>query len=173
MNHGHANAPGANLRREAYARRPRAVIALGGMTVERATRVLLWLFGTAFVVSVVHYTDNYVNYDAYPQPGPDALLDPSAAQVGGSWFVFTAFGVLGLWLWFRGSITAAAVALTGYSVSGLVGFGHYTVSGAADMVWWRQTHIVADILCGLAIFGFAIWAAVRGPVRSEDVERVG
>ena len=146
------------------------------VTFQQATRVLLWLFGTAFVVSVVHYTDNYFNYDAYPQPGPDALIAPTAAQVGGSWFVFTALGVLGLWLWFRGNITAACVALTGYSVSGLIGFGHYSVSGATDMVWWRQTHIVADILCGIAIFGFAVWMALRGPqpaVASEDVERVG
>ena len=146
------------------------------MTNQLATRVLLWLFGTAFVVSVVHYTDNYFNYDDYPQPGPDALLAPTAAQVGGAWFVLTALGVLGLWLWFRGSITAAAVALTGYSVSGLIGFGHYTVSGATDMVWWRQTHVVADILCGIAIFGFAVWAALRGPrpvTESADVERVG
>jgi hypothetical protein len=135
------------------------------VTNQTATRILLWLFGTAFVVSVVHYTDNYVNYDEYPQPGPDALLAPTAAQVGGAWFVFTALGVLGLWLWFRGNITAAAVALTGYSVSGLIGFGHYTVSGATEMVWWRQTHIVADILCGIAILGFAVWAAVRGVSR--------
>src|SRR5690242_17532767 len=143
--------------------------------MERATRILLWLFGTAVVVSVVHYTDNYVNYDAYPQPADDALLDPSAAVVGGAWFVFTAFGALALWLWFRGRITAASIALTAYSVSGLIGFGHYTVSGATDMVWWRQTHIVADILCGIAIFGFALWMALRGPRphASAEVERVG
>ena len=138
------------------------------MTHQQATRVLLWLFGTAFVVSVVHYTDNYVNYDAYPQPGPDALIAPTAAQVGGAWFVFTALGALGLWLWFRGNITAACVALTGYSVSGLIGVGHYTVSGATDMVWWRQAHIVADILCGIAIFGFAVWMILRGRDRNEE-----
>ena len=133
------------------------------MTYQRATRILLWLLGVAFVVSVVHYTDNYFNYEAYPQPGPDDLPAPSAGLVGFGWFLFTAFGILGLWLWFRDRITAAAVALTGYSVSGLVGFGHYATPGAADMVWWRHTHIVADILCGIAILGFAIWAAARGP----------
>jgi hypothetical protein len=143
--------------------------------MERSTRVLLWLFGTAVVVSVVHYTDNYVNYDAYPQPGPGELPAPSAGLIGLSWFLFTAFGVLGLWLWFRGRIIAACVALTGYSVSGLVGFGHYAVPGATDMVWWRQAHVVVDILCGLAILGFAIWMAARGrrSVSSGDVERVG
>jgi hypothetical protein len=144
-------------------------------SMRKATRVLLGLLGVAFVVSVVHYTDNYFNYDDYPQPGPDGIPAPSAALVGIGWFVFTGLGVLGLWLWFRGRITAAAVALTGYSVSGLIGFGHYAVKGATDMVWWRQTHVVVDILCGIAVFGFAIWAARTLPqsvTRDEETQRV-
>lgn len=70
------------------------------------------------------------------------------------------------WLWFRGRITGAAVALTGYSVSGLIGIGHYTVEGATDMLWWRQTHVVVDIVCGIAILSFALWAALRATPRA-------
>lgn len=56
----------------------------------------------------------------------------------------------------------------------LVGFGHYAIPGAADMVWWRHTHIVADIICGIAILGFALWAALRAPrwVESAEVQGV-
>lgn len=143
--------------------------------MEKATRILLVLLGVAFVVSVIHYTDNYVNYGDYPQPGPDDLPAPSDTVIGVAWFVFTGFGILGLWLWLRGRITAAAVALTGYSVSGLIGLGHYTVPGATDMVWWRQTHVVVDIICGIAIFAFAIWAALKLPrsvVSDEETQRV-
>ena len=78
--------------------------------------------------------------------------------MGLSWFVFTASGALGLWMWLQHRITAAAGFLTGYSVSGLIGFGHYAVPGATDMVWWRQLHVVVDICCGIAVFCFAIWA---------------
>src|SRR4051812_16024030 len=51
------------------------------------------LLGVAIAVSVVHYTDNFVNYDDYPQPtsGPA----PSAGLVLGSWFLFTAFAIAG------------------------------------------------------------------------------
>ena len=136
----------------------------------RPTRVLICLLGVAFVVSVVHYSDNYFNYDDFPQAGPDDPPAPSATVIGVAWFVFTAFGLLALWLWFRGRITAAAVALTGYSVSGLIGFGHYTVPGATDMVWWRQTHVVVDIGCGIAILGFALWAALKLPPSTRDAE---
>lgn len=128
---------------------------------EAALRPLLVLISVAFAVSVVHYIDNTVNYAEYPQTEPgSALPNPSAQVVAGAWFVFTAFGVLGLWWFVRGRITAAAVAIAVYSGSGLVGFGHYAVPGATDMVWWRQTHIVADIICGVLLFAFALWSVV-------------
>lgn len=130
------------------------------MSYLRATKVLCWLLGVALVVSVVHYVDNYVNYADYPSPSPGSSLPaPSATVVGASWFVFTAFGVLGLALWFRRRITLSAIALTAYSVSGLVGFAHYAVPGAFHMVWWRQAHVIADICCGAAVLAFAVWSA--------------
>ncbi len=126
-----------------------------------AQRLLVVLLSVAFAVSVVHYIDNTVNYADYPQAEPgSALPNPSQALVGAGWFIFTAFGVLGLWLFVRGRVMAAAIAIAVYSGSGLVGFGHYAVPGATDMVWWRQTHVIADIICGLLLFAFALWSAV-------------
>jgi hypothetical protein len=29
------------------------------------------------------------------------------------------------------------------------------------MPWWRHTHVVIDILCGIAVLGFAVWAILR------------
>jgi hypothetical protein len=29
------------------------------------------------------------------------------------------------------------------------------------MPWWRQTHVVVDILCGFAVLGFSVWAVQR------------
>lgn len=124
-------------------------------------RPLLALLAVAFVVSVVHYVDNTVNYADFPQLEPgSALPNPSQQVVAGAWFFFTAFGALGLWWFVRGRISAAAVAIAVYSGSGLVGFAHYAVPGATDMAWWRQAHIVADIICGVLLLGFALWSAV-------------
>lgn len=127
----------------------------------KVLRVLLALVGMAFVVSVVHYVDNVANYADYPAPGPDDLPAPSARVIGVAWFVFTAFGVAGVWLFVRGRIVPAAACLTAYSVSGLIGIGHYTVPGATGMVWWRQAHVVADIMLGFAVLGFALWSVLR------------
>ena len=82
----------------------------------RATRLLVGLLAFAFAVSVVHYVDNYVNYEDYPQGGVVPVPQPSATLVAAGWFVFTASGAVGLLLWLRGRVTAASVFLTGYSV---------------------------------------------------------
>ncbi|MBW9211155.1 hypothetical protein KV100_15975 [Mumia sp. zg.B21] len=148
------------------------------MTVDTATRdrprgatVLLWLVGVAFVVSVIHYVDNVANYDAYPQPGPDELPAPSAGLIGASWFVFTLCGVLGVIAFFRHRRAACVVGLVSYSFSGLIGIGHYTVEGATDMVWWRQTHVVVDIVVGISLLAFAAWVAVVRPAPWEPSHR--
>ncbi len=124
----------------------------------RGQRILLALLAIAFLVSVIHYTDNYVNYTDYPHPDPGGVPEPSRALVGSSWFVFTAFGVAGLVLFLRRRVVPAATCLTAYSVSGLVGLGHYTVPGATGMVWWRQAHVVADIVLGVLVLAFALWS---------------
>ena len=124
-------------------------------------RPLVVLMSVAFVVSVIHYIDNTVNYADFPQAEPGSRLpNPSVQVVGGAWFFFTAFGALGLWLFVRGRVTAAAIAIAVYSGSGLVGFGHYAVPGATDMVWWRQAHVIVDIICGLMLFAFALWSVL-------------
>ena len=123
----------------------------------RAIRLLTVLLAAAVAVSVVHYTDNVVNYADFPQDGP--LPDPSRWLVGASWFAFTAAGIAGYVLFRREPSTLALSLLAVYSGSGLVGFGHYTVPGAFDMPALRQAHVIADILLGLGMFAFVVWAA--------------
>jgi hypothetical protein len=123
----------------------------------RAVRILGWIFAVAVVVSIVHYTDNYVNFDDYPE-APKAV-PTSAALVLGAWFAFTAAGLTGYLLFRRRPSDLALVLLAAYSGSGLVGIGHYLVPGATSMPWWRQVHVCLDIACGIAVFSFAVWAA--------------
>jgi hypothetical protein len=128
---------------------------------KRTTRSLLILLGVAFLVSVVHYVDNYVNYADYPQPGHGDLPAPSATVVGLSWFVFTASGLAGLRWSLMGRTLLASLALTGYAMSGLVGIAHYSLPGASAMPWWRHGHVVLDIVCGVLVLGFALGPVLR------------
>ena len=135
----------------------------------RELRLLQVLLGLAVLASIVHYVDNFLNYADYPEPtsGPA----PSRTVVGVSWFLFTAFGAAGLVLFARGRIAAAAACLAVYSISGLIGVGHYTVPGAFDMPWWRQAHVVADFSSGVAILAFVVWAVRRERAQPMAVSR--
>lgn len=119
---------------------------------------------TAAAVSIVHYADNYLNYEDFPQT--DAIPAPSATLVGLSWFGFTAFGIAGYVQFRRRHYRIASLCLGFYAGSGLVGFGHYLSADMTEAVWWRQTHVVADIVLGVAILTFAVWTATR--MQDED-----
>jgi hypothetical protein len=121
----------------------------------KADRNIAVLVLVAIAVSIVHYTDNYAAYEAYPQS--DTLPNPSAALIGGAWFVFTAFALAGLWFLWQGRRRAAGISLAAYSGSGLVGIGHYLAGGTGDFPWWRHAHIGADITLGIAVFGCALY----------------
>lgn len=127
----------------------------------RGYRTLVALFTVAFVVSVIHYLDNYVNYADFPQPTDGSVLALITQWVvAAGWFAFTAAGLAGLWLYAQGRIVPAALCLAAYSGSGLVGIGHYLIPGASSMPWWRHAHVIADIACGVLVFGFAVWAVL-------------
>ncbi|MDO9354618.1 MAG: hypothetical protein Q7T55_13050 [Solirubrobacteraceae bacterium] len=123
------------------------------------TRVALLtlLLAIALPVSVVHYVDSVANFADYPKS--TVLPNPSALLIALSWFAFTAAGVAGYLQYRRRPSPTALLLIAFYSGSGLVGFLHYSVPGALDMPWWRHLHVIADILLGVVIFGFAIWAA--------------
>jgi hypothetical protein len=132
----------------------------------RAVRILSVIFAVAVVVSIIHYTDNYVNFNDYPQSRASRRVS-SAAGVLGAWFGFTAAGLAGYLLFRRAPSNLALILLAVYSGSGLIGIGHYLVPGAISMPWWRQAHVCLDIVCGIAVFSFAMWAVRarhRGPV---------
>lgn len=132
---------------------------MSGYDHPRAVRILTGIFAVAVVVSIAHYTDNYVNWHDYPQPRavtlPNVVIE--------AWLAFTAVGVAGYLLFRRRPSDLALVLLAAYSGSGLLGIGHYLVPGATSMPWWRQVHVCLDIACGIAMLAFTIWVARARP----------
>lgn len=74
----------------------------------RAVRILSAIFAVAVVVSIVHYTDNYVNYRDYPQAPRN--VPTSAALVLGAWVAFTVAGLAGYLLFRRRPLRPCAGA---------------------------------------------------------------
>ena len=135
---------------------------------EKELRLLTWLLAVAIAVSVVHYADNYFNYSDFPHgSGPE----PSAGLVGAGWFILTPLGIAGWVLFRRGDVATAGLLLMAYSFSGLVGFGHYTVGGMTEEPVWRQAHVIADILLGMAMFAFGLRAFLSARGRPSEHSR--
>jgi hypothetical protein len=123
----------------------------------RAVRTLSVILAVAIFASIVHYTDNAVNFEAFTPP-PDSIPS-SPGIVVGFWFAFTAAGLAG-YIRFRRAPSGVALALLSfYSGSGLIGIGHYLVPDATSMPWWRQGHVLLDIASGVAVLAFTLWAA--------------
>ena len=71
---------------------------------QRDLRLLTWLLAIAIAVSVVHYADNYFNYEDFPHgTGPE----PSAGLVLAGWFILTPLAIAG-WVYFRRGDDAVA-----------------------------------------------------------------
>ena len=122
-------------------------------------RALNVVFFAAVASSVVHYTDNYLAFDEYPNGGPGPEVTADAIWI--AWVVLTAFGVAGYLVYRRGSVRGGPALLAVYSISGLIGLAHYTAPGMSELAWWRHAHIWLDVACGVAVLAFAVWSVQR------------
>lgn len=121
------------------------------MTAKRTLQVFLVF---AVLSSIVHYTDNTIRYDQYPQDEPKLITRP---MVPLSWVVFTVFAYLGYRWFLEGRTTRAAAALALYSVSGLISPLHYTSGALSEFDGLQHAFIVTDGVAGLLVLAFAFW----------------
>ena len=111
------------------------------------------VFLTALVLSVVHYVDNTVRFDDYTG-GKKGFV--TQAMIPISWVLFTAAGVAGYRALKQGNRGLGGSLLGVYSVSGLIGLGHYTTVSPRDFDWFQNTFIALDFLAGLSVFVLAV-----------------
>jgi hypothetical protein len=119
-----------------------------------AARVLFRVLAASVASTVVHYTDNYVYFDEYPQPASLRRW-----QVYAAWILLTAVGALGYHLYRSGNRAPAYVCLVVYSYTGLSSLGHYLYGGWAEFSGKQHVFILLDGAAGLAVLAFVAWSA--------------
>ena len=119
------------------------------------------VFGTALLLSLVHYIDNTVRYDDYTGGKSSFITRP---MIPLSFVLFVAAGIAGYRYLKQGNRTRGGWLLAVYSVSGLVGVGHFTTVSPSDFSAFQLTFIVLDFLAGLAVFVLAARVAMEKPV---------
>ena len=111
------------------------------------------VFVTALLLSVVHYIDNTVRFDDYTGGKEGFITQP---MIPISWVLLTIAGVAGYRLLKQGNRGLGGSLLGVYSVSGLIGIGHFTTVSPSDFSAFQNTFIALDFLAGLAVFVLAV-----------------
>ena len=117
------------------------------------------------LLSVVHYIDNTVRFDDYTGGrSSDGFVTRPMIPI--SWVLFTAAGVAGYRALKAGNRQGGGWLLALYSVSGLIGIGHYTTVSPSEFNAFQNTFIALDFLAGLAVLLLAVRiATTRGVSR--------
>jgi hypothetical protein len=136
-------------------------------SVDRPTRILQVLLVVTIIESFVHYTDNTFRYDDYTVDDP-SVLGSLVKQwtIPISWVLFTAAGIVGYRRFREGRIPQAAALLGVFSVSGLISVLHYTDISMSALSAFQNTFVFLDVILGAMVLTFAVWAALRAPMRS-------
>ncbi|WP_020580362.1 hypothetical protein [Actinopolymorpha alba] len=130
-------------------------LAPAGSHGTRATRVLQAILASSFVLSVVHYADNYLRFDRYALR-PDGLVTQPIMIVLG-WVIFTVIGAVGYLMYVQRRWWPAVVLFAVYSVTGLISALHYTEGPLSAFDPLQHVLIVTDLVAGLAVLGSALW----------------
>jgi hypothetical protein len=120
----------------------------------------------AFLISIMHYTDNYVRFDEYPNDLPDLVTKESIPT---AWVVFTVFALAAYVLYERGERRRAGVCLAVYSVSGLIGPLHYTSGALSEFDAFQHVNIALDVVAGVACLLTAVWVLAKKPAGAAVV----
>ncbi|WP_206602933.1 DUF6010 family protein [Leptolyngbya ohadii] len=119
-------------------------------------QLLLKILLTACVVSTaIHFIDNYLYIEQYPQPD---WITPSSVYV--SWIGWTMVGIVGYWLYKNQRFWLAYLCLVFYSFCGLDSLGHYLYGGMSEFSPKMHFFILTDGVVGFALLGFTLWSSL-------------
>lgn len=120
-------------------------------------RTLLWLIVASIAATGIHFTDNAIFIEGYPQP--DYISVP---LIVGTWMAWTASAIVAYSLYRRDERSRLAhVLLLVYAYAGLSTLGHYLYGSPSELPLWRNISIVADGVIGFSILAFTVWSAAR------------
>lgn len=126
------------------------------MNSETKRQLLLKILLIACIVSTaIHFTDNYLYIEQYPQPD---WITPSSIYI--SWSTLTVIGIVGYWLYKSQRFWLAYLCLVFYSFCGLDSLGHYVYGPMSEFSPKMHVFIAMDGVAGLAVLIFTLWSSL-------------
>ena len=122
---------------------------------------LLVLLITNVIASILHYTDNLIHFDAYPEPD---WFSPYLTD--SIWLVMTPIGIAGYFLYRQRKFYSAYLALLTYFVLSQFTLGHYLVAPIWELTTKMNFLILLESLIAYPILFFVlisqfIWQEVK------------
>jgi hypothetical protein len=117
--------------------------------------LLLSLLIVNAISTILHYTDNFVFYEKYPQP---TWITPDGIYL--AWIVLTILGIFGYVFYARDAFWTAYLCLGIYSITGISSPAHYFYP--AHHVFSQKMHFLiwTDAIAGISLLFFILWSAL-------------
>ena len=128
------------------------------MPYSSQARGLLVLLVVTVFASILHYVDNVIFFDTYPEP---AWLTPQVVAM--FWFLMTPLGVIGYLLFRRGSRWWGLSALLAYGLMNLLTLGHYLTAPPSEISFRINFLILLEVGAAVALIVALVRMALRTP----------
>jgi hypothetical protein len=137
-----------------------------GMRPPPASTVRLVVIASV-LVTAVHFTDNFVSIETYPQPGWI-----TETVVAAAWPLFTMIGIAAAIFYGRGRTELGAWLLLAYSYTGVSSLGHFLSGGPEEFTTRGLVSVLADGMIGITVLSVAVWALLAQRHRGAPAEAV-
>ncbi|MEM7594706.1 MAG: hypothetical protein AAF383_24940 [Cyanobacteria bacterium P01_A01_bin.83] len=116
---------------------------------------LLAILIFSIVITSIHYTDNAIFINNYPEP---EWITRSGIFI--SWVVMTLIGITSYWLYRQHNYWWSYLLLSIYSVTGLSSPSHYLYGELSQFSLKMHTFIWSDVIAGSLVISFVIWSGL-------------
>jgi hypothetical protein len=125
--------------------------------------ILLLVLIASIISTSLHYTDNAIFVDRYPEP---QWFTTSGVFI--TWGIMTLIGIVGYWLYTQQKFWASYLFLSVYSFTGLSSPAHYFYGAMSVFSLKMHALIWSDALTSLLVLVFVVWSALL----SKDWQKI-
>lgn len=118
-------------------------------------RTVVTVLLASLLTTAIHYTDNYVSIEDYPQPD---WVNREIVVI--AWVLFTVIGLAAYQFYREGRLGWAGAYLIVYGYTGLSSLGHYFHGSLDDFTARMHVMIAADGIVGAAVTWVGVWCLV-------------
>jgi hypothetical protein len=114
---------------------------------------LLCLVGINIVASILHYSDNIIFFDQYPEP---SWFTPQITD--SLWLMMTPLSLAGYYQYIKRSFTSAYLCLYLYIIISQVTLGHYIITPIWYLSVKMNTLILFESIASIPLLVFVAWS---------------